>query len=99
MSLTKAEKSKTEEEEKYRTQVRGRLSKPFETKTRRSRTIAALLAFIFSDLGIHKFYLGQPGLGILYLLFAWTGIPFIISLVEGIIYLSMSDQAFQARYS
>jgi TM2 domain-containing membrane protein YozV len=38
------------------------------------------------------------GLGILYLLFCWTFIPSVIGLIEGIIYLTMTDQAFAAKY-
>ena len=64
----------------------------------RNRVTAALFAFFFGGLGAHKFYLGQPGLGILYLIFCWTFIPAIVGLIEAIVYLSMSDEAFNARY-
>jgi TM2 domain-containing membrane protein YozV len=43
---------------------------------------AALLAFFLGWVGAHKFYLGQTGLGIAYLLFFWTTIPRWISLIE-----------------
>ncbi|MDI2112362.1 NINE protein [Commensalibacter sp. TBRC 10068] len=62
------------------------------------RLAAALFAFFLGGLGIHKFYLGQVGLGILYLLFCWTGIPLIVGFIEGIIYISMSDADFTAKY-
>lgn len=62
------------------------------------RLAAALFAFFLGGLGIHKFYLGQVGMGILYLLFCWTGIPFIVGLIEGIIYICMSDADFEAKY-
>lgn len=64
----------------------------------RSKLAAALFAILLGDLGIHKFYLGQVGWGVLYLLFCWTFIPAIVGLIEGIIYLSMSDQAFAQKY-
>jgi TM2 domain-containing membrane protein YozV len=64
----------------------------------RSRLTAALLAFLLGGLGAHKFYLGQSGLGIVYLLFFWTFIPAVVALVEGISYLSMSDEDFAAKY-
>ena len=32
--------------------------------------------------GAHRFYIGQKGLGILYLLFCWTGIPFAMTLID-----------------
>ena len=37
-----------------------------------------LLAFFVGSFGIHKFYAGKTGMGIVYLLFCWTGIPGII---------------------
>ena len=67
--------------------------------TSRSRTSAAIFAIFLGGLGAHKFYLGQPGLGVLYLLFCWTFVPAIVGLIEGIVYLSMSDQSFNARYN
>lgn len=84
---------------KQNVELKGKFSKDLPQKTRRSRFIAVLLAFLLGDIGIHKFYLGQPGWGILYLLFAWTGIPFVIGVIEGIMYLSMSDKAFEAKFS
>ncbi len=65
----------------------------------RNRTSAAIFALFLGGLGVHKFYLGQPGLGILYLLFFWTFVPAIAGLIEAIVYLSMSDEAFNARYN
>jgi len=62
------------------------------------RLVAILLAFLLGGLGAHKFYLGQIGLGILYLLFCWTFIPAIIGLIEAIIYLTMSDAQFNEKY-
>ena len=44
--------------------------------------VGVLLAFFLGGLGVHKFYMGQTGLGILYLLFFWTGIPAIIGFIE-----------------
>lgn len=64
----------------------------------KEKLAAALLAILLGGIGIHKFYLGQTGMGIVYLLFCWTGIPLLIGIVEGIILLSMSDEAFHAKY-
>ncbi|HMO04380.1 MAG TPA: TM2 domain-containing protein [Kiritimatiellia bacterium] len=68
------------------------------TANGKSRIAAALLAFFLGGIGVHKFYLGQPGLGIVYLLFCWTFIPAIIAFIEFIIYLTMSDEAFNQKY-
>ncbi len=64
----------------------------------RSRLAAALLAIFLGSFGIHKFYLGKPGQGVLYLIFFWTVIPGIVGFIEGILYLVMSDEEFWSRY-
>ncbi|MHA1521086.1 MAG: NINE protein [Promethearchaeota archaeon] len=60
----------------------------------KDRMIAGILALLLGGLGVHKFYLGNIGMGILYLIFAWTGIPEIVGFIEGIIYLTKSDEEF-----
>ncbi len=50
--------------------------------SKKSPSTAVLLALFLGGLGAHKFYLGQTGLGIFYLLFCWTYIPSIIALFE-----------------
>ena len=64
----------------------------------RSKLAAALLAIFLGDLGIHKFYLGKPVWGIIYLLFSWTLIPGLIGIVEGVLYLLMSKEEFARKY-
>jgi hypothetical protein len=64
----------------------------------RSKIAAGLLALFLGGFGVHKFYLGRGGQGVVYLLFCWTLIPSVIALVEGIIYLTMSDVDFSAKY-
>lgn len=64
----------------------------------KNKMTAALLAIFLGGLGVHKFYLGQNGMGILYLVFCWTFIPVLIGFIEGIIYLTMTDEAFAAKY-
>jgi len=65
----------------------------------RNKLAAGLFGILLGGLGVHKFYLGDVGLGIIYLLFCWTFIPAIIGLIEGIIYLTMSEQEFNAKYN
>ncbi len=48
---------------------------------------------------MHKFYLGQIGLGVIYLIFFWTYIPAIIGFIEGIVFLTMSDEDFDDKYN
>ena len=64
----------------------------------KNKLAAGLFGILLGGLGIHKFYLGKVGLGIVYILFCWTGIPSIIGLVEGIIYLTLSDEEFYNKY-
>ncbi|MES2614554.1 MAG: NINE protein [Bdellovibrionota bacterium] len=64
----------------------------------KNRIIVALLALFLGGFGIHKFYLGKTGAGIVYLVFFWTFIPTIIGFIEGIIYLCMSEDEFQRKY-
>jgi TM2 domain-containing membrane protein YozV len=64
----------------------------------KTKVAAGLFAIFLGGIGMHKFYLGQVGQGIVYLLFCWTFIPSVIGLIEGIIYLTMSDQAFAEKY-
>lgn len=64
----------------------------------KNRIVAGLLAVFLGGLGIHKFYLGQSGTGILYLVFFWTGIPWILGIIDGVVLLMMSDQQFMDKY-
>ncbi len=64
----------------------------------KSKIGAALFAFFLGAFGGHKFYLGQTGKGLLYLAFFWTAIPAVISMIEFILYLIMSDEEFDRKY-
>ena len=65
----------------------------------KSKTTAILLAFFLGGLGIHRFYLGQNGRGLLYLLFSWTGIPLVISIIDAFMLLIMSEESFTKKYN
>lgn len=74
----------------------------------KNKLTAGLLGILLGSLGIHKFYLGYAVSGIIMLLISVllgvvtvgvsTGIMGIIGLVEGIVYLSKTDEEFQATY-
>ena len=49
---------------------------------RKDVTAAILLAFFLGSFGAHRFYLGEIGMGFLYLAFCWTLIPHLVALVE-----------------
>jgi TM2 domain-containing membrane protein YozV len=65
----------------------------------RNKWVAALLAFFLGGLGVHKFYLGQTGMGVVYLLFCWTFIPVILSLIETIMLVVASEREFDVRFN
>ncbi|MCX6785914.1 MAG: TM2 domain-containing protein [Candidatus Komeilibacteria bacterium] len=65
----------------------------------KKKGISVFLALLLGGLGIHKFYLGRPGQGILYLIFCWTFVPAIVSLIEGVRYAFMSKEKFNKAYN
>lgn len=65
----------------------------------KSKTTAAILAILLGGIGVHRFYLNQTGLGLLYLLFCWTLIPLIVSLVDFIWLLAMDENRFNLKFN
>ena len=63
----------------------------------KSKIAAGILGIFLGGIGAHKFYLGKIGMGILYLVFCWTGIPAFVGFIEGIIYLCSNDENFQLK--
>jgi len=61
---------------------------------------AALLVFTFflGGFGAHKFYTRRNLQGVLYLIFCWTGIPYLIALVEFIVYAFTSSERLREKY-
>jgi TM2 domain-containing membrane protein YozV len=62
------------------------------------KIVAGILGILLGGLGIHKFYLGYTKEGIIQLILGFFCIGSIIGLIEGIIYLTKSDEAFVATY-
>jgi TM2 domain-containing membrane protein YozV len=76
---------------------------PREPVTDRNKIVAAVLAFFLGMLGIHRFYLGRTGSGIVMLVMTITVVGMLVtgpwSLIDMIRYLLMSDREFAARYA
>ncbi len=63
------------------------------------KLVAGLLGILLGGLGIHKFYLGYIGEGIIQIILSFLcGIGGLIGLIEGIIYLTKTDQEFVETY-
>jgi TM2 domain-containing membrane protein YozV len=74
---------------------RGRKPATQESK----RVVAGILAILLGALGVHKFYLGYTTAGIIQLVLGFCfGIGWIIGVIEGIIYLTKSDEDFIQTY-
>lgn len=65
----------------------------------KDKTVAALLAIFLGGFGIHKFYLGERNVAIVYLLLCWTSIPLFLGFLDCIGLLVMSEAAFNAKYN
>jgi TM2 domain-containing membrane protein YozV len=74
----------------------------------KDRKVAAVLAFAGAIplpvlngtiSGLHKFYLGQPRWGVVYLLLGLTPIPTIASLIEGAWYLFQDGEEFEQNFN
>ena len=65
----------------------------------KDKNIAGLLALILGPLGIHRFYLGQPGLGIAYLIFCWMPVVWLIAFIDAILFFVMEQDVFDFKYN
>lgn len=69
-------------------------------KKRKNKKTAMLLSLCIGGLGAHKFYLKQPGYGVLYFfLFFLYGLSVIFSLVNFIQLITMSQEKFDIKYN
>jgi TM2 domain-containing membrane protein YozV len=64
---------------------------------KKDRTVALMLTLFLGGVGLHHFYLGRIGLGVIYLLFFWTFIPVLISLVELFLIMPRTDRYNQEK--
>lgn len=64
------------------------------------KIVAGILGILIGGLGIHKFYLGYTKEGIIQIVitFVTCGAGAFLGLIEGIIYLTKSDDEFVSTY-
>lgn len=76
---------------------------PREPVSDRNKIVAAVLAFFLGALGVHRFYVGRTGSGIVMLVMTITVVGMLVTwpwaLIDAIRYLMMSNREFAARYA
>ncbi len=65
----------------------------------KDKNVAAILALFLGGIGVHKFYLGRTGAGILYLLFSLTMIPALLALIDFFVLALMDTDEFNRRFN
>ena len=65
----------------------------------KNKTTAGLFALFLGWAGIHRFYLGQIGLGILYFFLMFFGVSFILGLIDAIVFFGMDENEFNRKYN
>ena len=63
----------------------------------KDKNLSAVLAFFGGAVGLHRFYLGQVGLGILY--FFIPPLSVLLGVIDAISFLSMDQATFDAKYN
>ena len=70
----------------------------------KNKMVAGILGILVGGFGIHKFYMGSWGWGMVFVAVVFTTGGFlglvtgICGLVEGILYLTMSQKQFEEKY-
>ena len=70
----------------------------------KEKVVAGLLGILLGSLGIHKFYLGYTKEGVIMLLVSLltcgvgAAVMGVIGLIEGILYLTKTDEDFDITY-
>ena len=63
----------------------------------KEKNVAGFLAFFGGFLGLHRFYLGQIPLGIVYLIFQPLG--FFLGFIDALVFWSMDQEKFDYKYN
>lgn len=75
-------------------------NKPQPPQQENKKVLAGIMGILFGSLGIHKFVLGYTNEGIIQLVVSIVtcGLFGIVGFIEGIIYLTKSDEEFYNTY-
>lgn len=65
----------------------------------KSKSTAIILAIFLGGLGIHEFYLGKTFMGLMYLLFCWTGLPVLFAFIDAILIAMTPEAVFFDKYN
>lgn len=68
----------------------------------KDKTAAGILGILLGGLGVHQFYLGSVGTGLILIAISVITcgiVGAVLGLVEGILILVMSDEDFNKRYN
>jgi TM2 domain-containing membrane protein YozV len=72
---------------------------PSAPREENKKVVSGIFAILLGYLGVHKFYLGYTKEGIIQILLTCLcGVGAIIGLIEGIIYLTKTDEDFYQTY-
>jgi TM2 domain-containing membrane protein YozV len=71
-----------------------------QSEAGQKKLVAGILGIVLNGLGVHRFYLGDTKGGIIRIVISvlTCGVGGIIGIIEGIIYLTKSDEEFQKIY-
>ena len=65
----------------------------------KDKNVAAILALFLGGIGVHKFYLGRTGAGLLYLLFSLSMIPAMLAVIDFFVLALMDTDEFNRRFN
>ncbi len=66
---------------------------------KKDKNIAAVLALVLGVIGVHRFYLGQNGLGVLYIFLTFIGVSPILAIIDFLVFITMRSEVFDLKYN
>ncbi len=68
-------------------------------RTPKDKNVAAILALTLGWAGVHRFYLGQIGLGILYVFLMGSGLTPVLGLIDALAFFLMDQEKFDRKFN